>query len=841
MRGISGHSAERLGARWELAPCPPGTLDDPTKLDSSLEWTTCAGPMTAAAALRAAGRWSLDGAPRRFDGEDWWYRTRFATAPAEPGEQLWLCFDGLATVADVWLNGQRLLSSTGMFTAHERRVDSLVRSDNELVIRFHALDAALAARRPRPRWRAPMVENQQIRWFRTTLLGRTPGWSPPAAAVGPWREVRLERRQGVAVSDVRLHTTMEGVLDLSCQVDAIDGPAPRAVSVILDRNGREHRTQLATGTTAGLFRGRLTVPAAAQWWPHTHGDPALYSARLEIAVGKSAVAVDLGSTGFRTVSLDSGDGDFAVKVNGVPVFCRGACWTPLDPVSFDNEPGALAQAFDQVVAASMNMLRVGGTMVYESDSFLDQCDSRGVLLWQDYMFANLDYPEDDAAFVEQASLEARQQLARLQGRPSLAILCGNSEGEQQAAMWGAERTRWSPAMFHKHLAAVSREHAPATPYWPSSAHGGTFPHQGNAGSTSYYGVGAYLRPLEDARRAEVRFASECLAFANVPEERSLAHQPGGASIKVHHPEWKLRSPRDLGAGWDFDDVRDHYLARLFGADPVALRYGDHERYLALGRVATGEVMAQTFGEWRRSRSVTRGGLVWFLRDLWPGAGWGVVDATGVPKAAWHHLRRALAPVALHLSDEGGNGLGVHLMNDTGDTIAGELSLTLWRAGEVRVGHGTKAVTVPPRGAIEVNAGELFEEFRDLSYSYRFGPPPHDVVAATLRDAQGKELARVFHFVGGYPTARELDVGLAAEVRPLGGGDFELSVRTRRFAQSVHVDVEGYDCSDNYFHLAPGECRTVGLVPTPTASGSGSPPRGSVRALNSEAAAKVSLA
>ena len=841
LRGISGHVADRLPAGWDLAACPPGAVDGPRALDrSALDWINRVEPMTAAAALRAAGRWSLDGPVRRFDAEDWWYRTRFQAEPAEPGEQLWLCFDGLATVADVWLNGEPLLSVAGMFTAHERRVDALLRAENELVIRFLALDTLLGARRPRPRWRAPMVENQQIRWFRTTLLGRTPGWSPPAAAVGPWRGVRLERRRGVMVDDVRMVASAGGWLDLSCRLDVIDGAEPGGVSVVLERDGRVHRAPLAAGAAPGERTGRLAVPDATLWWPHTHGDPALYSARLEILRGNGVISADLGGVGFRTVTLETANDDFAIQVNGAPVFCRGACWTPLDPVSFANEAASLDQAFDQVVGAGMNMLRVGGTMVYEGDDFLDRCDGRGVLLWQDYMFANLDYPEDDAEFVAQVAVEARQHVARLQGRPAVAVLCGNSEGEQQAAMWGAPRERWTPALFHGHLAAISSELAPGVPYWPSSAHGGTFPHQGSAGSTSYYGVGAYLRPLEDARRAEVRFASECLAFANVPEERLLAELPGGAGVKVHHASWKARSPRDLGAGWDFDDVRDHYLSRLFAVDPVALRYGDHERYLALGRVTTGEVMAQTFGEWRRARSVTRGALVWFLRDLWPGAGWGVVDASGVPKAAWHYLRRALAPVALHLSDEGGNGLGLHAVNDGAEPLNGQIAVTLWRAGEVRVGSGSQPVTLPARGAIELNAGDLFEGFRDLSYAYRFGPPSHDVVAVTLRDATGAERARAFHFVGGWPSTRELDVGLSAAVRPTGNGGYELSVGTRRFAQSVQVDVEHYQAGDNYFHLAPGELRRLTLAPRRRDRESVGAPGGVVRALNAEVSAKVTL-
>jgi beta-mannosidase len=472
-------------------------------------------------------------------------------------------------------------------------------------------------------------------------------------------------------------------------------------------------------------------------------------------------------------------------------------------------------------------------MVYESDDFYALCDELGILVWQDFMFANMDYPEDDAAFAASVAEEASQQLERLAGRPSLAVLCGNSEGEQQAAMWGAGRERWSPQLFHETLAELSRAHRPDVPYWPSSAHGGAFPHQADVGTTSYYGVGAYLRPLEDARRAEVKFATECLAFANVPEPRAL---PGGPSVRAHHPAWKARTPRDLGAGWDFDDVRDHYVGRLFGVDPTLLRSTDHDRYLALGRVVTGEVMERVFGEWRRGRSTCGGGLVWFLRDLWPSAGWGLVDAGGAPKAALYACKRAFQPVGLHVSDEGGNGLGLHVANDRPSSIAGELEVALFRAGEIQVGRASRAVEIAARSTLELPAAALFDGFLDLSYAYRFGPPPHDLVAATLRASTGEVLARAFHFPVGLPAMREPDVGLTAELRGDGGRAAALTLRTRRFAQAIAVDVEGFEPDDAYFHLAPGEERTVGLR---RVSGSAAP-RGTVQALNAETTTKVTI-
>jgi beta-mannosidase len=621
------------------------------------------------------------------------------------------------------------------------------------------------------------------------------------------------------------------------------GGAIADVALVVTRGAdRRHSIALQHNASAGSYThtGRLEIPDIALWWPHTHGEPALYEARLEITVASTVdttLQVDLGRIGFRTISLDTQAGDFALRINGVPIFCRGACWTPPDPVSLDTPADSLRTALEQVRAAGMNMLRVGGTMVYESDTFLELCDSNGILLWQDFMFANMEYPESDPGFAASVAAEARQQLGRLSTHPCLTLLCGNSEGEQQAAMWGAPRASWSPRLFHEQLAQHSRELCPDVPYWPSSAHGGSFPHAGNSGTTSYYGVGAYLRPLEDARRAEVRFASECLAFANIPEERTLAKMPGGAAIRCHHPAWKARTPRDLGAGWDFDDVRDHYLKLLFKVDPLELRYADHERYLALSRVASGEVMANVLAEWRRKRSTCRGALIWFWRDLWCGAGWGVVDALGNPKAAYHYLRRAAQPIALAISDEGGNGLYLHVTNEHAAPLVATLELKLYRGGEIGVGSATRTLTVPGRDTVEIAAADEFEGFLDLSYAYRFGPPPHDLVVATVTDSSDSVLAQAFHMVGGLPAAREFDIGLSATA--IARGDtFDLKITTRRFAQSVWIESDGFTADDAYFHLAPGGAKTVSLLRNPH-----EPERtlrGRVHALNAHTAAKIEI-
>ena len=252
-----------LAAGWELLAVAPGSAATPRDLPAT-GWTPATVPATAAGALRAAGRWSLDAPARRFDAEDWWWRTRFSSPDDAPGEEIALCFDGLATLADVWLDGEPLLASRNMFLAHERRL--LRGGSHELAIRFAALDADLAARRPRPRWRAPMIEHQQLRWIRTTLLGRTPGWSPPAAPVGPWREIRLERRFGVVVEDLRLATRLEGdagIVEVSCRLRAVGEASPQRADIVLEQNGTAHRATLSAH--GDRLAARLVVPQPSLW------------------------------------------------------------------------------------------------------------------------------------------------------------------------------------------------------------------------------------------------------------------------------------------------------------------------------------------------------------------------------------------------------------------------------------------------------------------------------------------------------------------------------------------------------------------------------------------------
>jgi len=321
----------------------------------------------------------------------------------------------------------------------------------------------------------------------------------------------------------------------------------------------------------------------------------------------------------------------------------------------------------------------------------------------------------------------------------------------------------------------------------------------------------------------------------VPDDSTRGRMPGGLSLRVHHPGWKARSPRDLGAGWDFDDVRDHYLARLFSVDPMQLRYSNHDRYLALSRVLTGELMARAFGEWRSGGSACGGALVWFLRDLWAGAGWGLLDDTGRPKPCFHILKRVLQPRCVWFTDEGCNGLHVHVSNEHAEAWACELSLEVFRRDDVCIARTCKPLLLEPRAGLKLVANAEFDTLLDLSAAFRFGESESSAVVATLRDAHGELVSQAFHFRAGQPPLHVDDPGLSATALPVPSG-WQVQLRSQRMLQAVHFEVEGHVAQDDYFDLAPHIERSVVL--RRTAGPSDTPLAGWAHAMNSTGSTRI---
>jgi beta-mannosidase len=552
---------------------------------------------------------------------------------------------GIATVWDLAVDGAVVASGQSMF---ETRAVPVEAGDHEVRIIVHPLAELLdtVPSKPRQRWRTMLVEDARLRWVRTQLLGRAPGFSPGPPVVGPYRPVTLATRPRPS-----LRAWLEGTTG------------------VVELDGRD----------------RLELPDVELWWPHTHGTPRLHDVVVDGEV--------VGRVGFRTVENRSEDGSLDLWVNGVRIFCRGAVWTPGD-----------LDALDEAAALGLNLVRVPGIAAYESDAFHSRCDELGLLVWQDLMFATFDYPLSDAGFVATVESEVRDQTRRLLGHPSTVVVCGSAEHEQQAAMVGVRPSTGYAAELATLLRPLVEESGLDSVWVDSSPSGGDPVTRVDAGIAQYFGVGAYLRELPDVRHSRVRFAAECLAFSNLPDPVV----PGGV-------------PRDPGATWDFADVRAHYLWQRYGPDATR---ADAQR-------VTGEVMADVFGEWRRPTSGCGGGIVLWLRDVVPGAGWGLLDHEGRPKPAALALAPVLQPVAVWIVDEGLNGLDVHVANDGPDDLDARLVVGLLREDGSLGETASVDLRLPAHGHHSAGVEALLGRFADASYAYRFGLPPHAGVRAVL--------------------------------------------------------------------------------------------------------------
>jgi beta-mannosidase len=823
-----------LSDGWELAGTAPGLIERADGLDE-LDWMPAAVPTTVSATLAAHDR--DDARLADLDAWDWWFRTTIEGWPDGGPEQAVLWLDGLATIAEVRLGGELILESASMFRRHAVTLAAATGA-RELTVCLRALRPLLAARRkPRARWRTQLVSDANLRFFRTALVGRAPGLAAGAPIVGPHRPIVLERRWRVAVSDLRLRTDVvdgQGRVSVRCRVTTI--PAGGEVtSVTLSVIGPDTEIETELVMQGADAMGEVAIADPRLWWPHTHGSPALYDARLRIATNGGEVTVQGGRVGFRDLRLDRDlerDG-LALACNGTRLFIRGAVWMPLESGEPQSRPPDLRPVLERVVDAGLNMLRIPGIACYEDDRFHDLCDELGILVWQDFMLANLDYPELDPDFMETIADEARALLEAHGHRPSLALLCGGSEVAQQVAMLGLDPELANGPLYTDLLPRLVREAEIQAPYVPSTPWGGDLPFRPDRGVANYYGVGAYQRPLEDARLADVRFAAECLAFSNVPD---------GEDLGIADPQWKRGVPRDSGAGWDFEDVRDHYLGQLYGVDPVGLRTVDQERYLQLSRHASGEAMAAVFGEWRRASSACAGGLVLWLCDLRPGAGWGLLDHRGEPKVAIHHLRRALAPVAVWGTDEGLGGTDAHVANDGPDVLEATIRVSLYRDRETLVGEAEQVLRVPAHGHRSLGVEALLGRFVDVSWAYRFGPPAQDLVVLSLErgdEAGTTLLSQAFLHPDGRPAGRAGADRLGLEATMHGSDEDAPVVRiaSRALAYGVRVDVPGFRPSDDAFSIEPGHTREITL----RREGSVATVRGAVTALNLQGSVRVAPA
>ncbi len=410
---------------------------------------------------------------------DWWYRAEVTPPQPGPGQRLHLLFEGLDVFATVYLNGAKVGANRNMFTPLRIDVTDNVKPG------ANRLEVCLASPvSPPDRMPSPEVRGYgnplrlQVRKAQSCY-----GWNitPRLVTIGIWKPVSWLLVDEVELDDVHVRTLSVGP-DGTAEVEALvevrrNHGALGPVEVELTVAGQVRRLEFACVDVGGRSAERFTVPRAKLWWPHNHGGQPLYDYGAVLRRGGVERDRRSGRFGIRTVELiqesgSDGTTSFIVAVNGKKIFLKGMNWTPVDAIYARIDEARYRALLVATKDANINALRVWGGGIYEHDSFYDLCDTLGILVTHDFMFACGCYPQD-TAFLDEVRREAEFQVRRLRRHPCLVAWFGDNENDVLADMSFNYPTYRNNRLSKEILRDVVRAHAPFVPYVPTSPYSPT--------------------------------------------------------------------------------------------------------------------------------------------------------------------------------------------------------------------------------------------------------------------------------------------------------------------------------------------------------------------------------
>lgn len=772
-----------------------------------------------------------------LDNFDHWYKIQFKHADTASKHSV-LTLNGLITICEVYLNNKLILSAANAFHPHAVEVSQHLKTDNVLFLCFRALKPRYQTRHPRPKYITRFVNERNLRFFRTPVLGYTPGFSDATKLVGPYRSISITHQYQCAVTYHHVSTTLidknTGEISLQIELQFLNAHANQAQILLVDSDTHDEIFSIdvnivtAPSGNATLRLDQARINDIHPYWPHTHGKPKRYQLILLLKGGLEERIV-LGCYGFKKMVF-SHQNQFSIYYNDHPIYLRGACWTPIDPNTLNTDDSTLQSRLTLLRDASINMLRIPGNMLYESDTFYEMCDALGILIYQEFAFTNFDYPEQDEAFIENIRAETQTFLMRHGAKACLTALSGGSEVYQQACMMGVKIEDIDNRIFSQVLPALVNKLAPNVPYFISSPYAqNKLPIHSGEGPCNYHGVGGYRRSFDDARLFKGKLIVECLPFAHIPEDHSLRKIWHGKMPELHSPTWKNAVPRDPGSGWDFSDITDFYLQQLFAIDPVKLRSIDQERYIKLARATLVEAVETTLSIFRANAENGRVALVWNLHDFKAGAGWGYIDILGNPKSAFYALARTSTPTTVIFVDEGLDGLAVYLAHDGETQLNCQLKISLFTEEGRVLEANEQQLTLHPRSTQRISVDYFLGRFVDSSYAYKFGPRQFIACHVEVYSEDGSLIMEKTYAQPEVTQTISPNIELTASAKKLSAFEYEIIINTNYPAFYVVLDIDDFLPSDNYFHLMPSTTRRIVIkTQQPNAK-----PYGRVYALNSK--------
>ena len=751
---------------------------------------------------------------------DWDYACTFTLSPEQlQRPSIHLLFEGLDTYASVYLNGQKILEAENMFVAHEVDIRPYVKASNRLEVRFRSpLTAAL------PLYEAAGInypaDNDHAEKHLSVFTRKAPyhygwDWGERMITIGIWRPVRVLLRGATFFAErpvVTYHPERSLPIEVRLPEDAVRGSEATHLRYRLyDATGRQvfERTAPLADFITPTERGGLHALANPQlWWPNGLGKPYRYKARFELLEGERGRVLDATqcAVGLRTVELvrekDKDGQSFFFRVNGQPLFAKGANYIPGTLLLPTRTEADRKQLFDDVAGSHFNMLRVWGGGTYEEDAFYDEADARGILIWQDFMFACTAYP-GDSAFLKNVHSELVYNIRRLRQHPSVATWCGNNEIREALKYWGWAK-RYSKeeyekfwhdyeALFCKLIPETLREEDPLRPYIESSPDTVNWgrPQEMGLGESHYWGVWYGRQPFEILRERMPRFMSEfgVQSFPMLPSISRFARPE--TDYDLESDVMKAHQKSSIG-----NDVILHYIRQDY---PEPRDFAD---FVYLSQVMQGRGIALGIRAQRAAAPFCMGSLYWQLNDAWPAVSWSSIDYYGEWKGLQYEAKRAFAPIILVPDTARGKMLLTY------DPLPRQRQVSLTAevrdfSGRLIRRHTFAPETLPARqvGRLEV---ALPMEKLFTSDAERKGAFVH----YELRDARTKALITELTDYAArtkelrLPRTKAGDFTLKTTRR---AGTLFIDIQSKTLLKDAYIDLgeTGWQLSDNFLDILPG--------------------------------------
>ena len=581
--------------------------------------------------------------------KDYEYQCTFQGEETSELSSVFLRFEGLDTVADIYLNNVHLGNAESMHRIWEYSVkDILLSGENTLKVVFHSPLKFIAEAYKKYGNIGNDDTYEGFMHLRKAHYMFGWDWGAHLPDAGIFRPVFLCSVSHGRIDSVYIRQQHEeNKCTLKFKGDCIrETPGEYQWRVLVTApDGQKYETALSAEG-----EGQLVIEDPELWWPNGLGDQPLYQVEAQLLYEGNVEDTWKKRIGLRTMTMqrkkDQYGESFAHEVNGKAFFAMGADYIPEEHLLGRRCEEKTRRLLEDCRLANFNVIRVWGGGFYPDDWFFDICDELGLVVWQDFMFACSVY-ELTPEFEANIRKEFADNIKRLRHHASLGLWCGNNEMEmfvdERCWVTKASEVRDYLFMYERIIPEVLGEYDPETFYWPASpSSGGSFdnPNDPDRGDVHYWKVWHGNRPFSEYRKHFFRYASE-FGFQALPSKKTIE------TFTDDPDDWNL-----------FSYIMEKHQ-RNYGANGKIMNYmqqtyrypGDFDTVIYASQLLQADAIRYGVEHFRRNRGRCMGAVYWQLNDCWPVISWSSIDYTGRWKALHYYAKRFFAPVMISCQEE----------------------------------------------------------------------------------------------------------------------------------------------------------------------------------------------